>query len=171
MNSQPKLLHSALFVDYSKKQQVIQTDCLISNSLIPTVEAINTIAIWDTGATNTAISPTLSSKLELPPIGVVPVRGVHGLETVNRCIVDLSLSNKVTFRKWEVLELSISDQAGVLIGMDIIGAGDFSICGGQFFSYALPPFDNPINLVEKTSKVNERINRHNKKVQRQNMKK
>jgi hypothetical protein len=46
----------------------------------------------------------------------------------------------------------------LLIGMDIILLGDFSIsnCGGKtLFSFAIPPFENKTDLYEKALAVNK----------------
>ena len=51
----------------------------------------------------------------------------------------------------------MSEHMDALIGMDVIGMGDFSICRGEFFSYCIPSFENPINFVEKAEKVNNKI--------------
>jgi hypothetical protein len=45
----------------------------------------------------------------------------------------------------------------MLIGMDIIGLGDFSISNGEnstLFSFAVPPFTNKVDLVEKAEVSN-----------------
>jgi hypothetical protein len=45
----------------------------------------------------------------------------------------------------------------MLIGMDIIGLGDFSISNGEnstLFSFAVPPFTNKVDLLEKAEVSN-----------------
>ena len=45
----------------------------------------------------------------------------------------------------------------MLIGMDIIRLGDFSISNGAgktLFTFAMPPFDDKIDLYEKAISVN-----------------
>lgn len=51
----------------------------------------------------------------------------------------------------------IGGDADILIGMDIIKFGDFAISngGGQtLFSFAIPPFENKTDLLEKANKTN-----------------
>ena len=52
----------------------------------------------------------------------------------------------------------IGGNADILIGMDIIRFGDFSISNGggkTLFSFAFPPFENKTDLVEKANRVNK----------------
>jgi hypothetical protein len=55
-----------------------------------------------------------------------------------------------------VAELNASG-VDMLIGMDIIGLGDFSISKGEnstLFSFDIPPFTNKVDLVEKAEVSN-----------------
>ena len=45
---------------------------------------------------------------------------------------------------------------GLLIGMDIMGSGDFSVCGDRFFSYCLPSFDTPVDFVKRAESENQK---------------
>ena len=51
-----------------------------------------------------------------------------------------------------------SGSADMLIGMNVIGLGDFAICNADdktTFSFAVPPFPDKIDLAEKAKSVNE----------------
>ncbi len=162
MPSQFKLPHFAFFYPIEKRRNVIITPCDVTSPYNDIKKNHNTKAIWDTGATHTAISPHLVSSLKLPVVSMTQVRGVHGTQEVSRHIINLVLPNKVTVEKTLVSQLDIGN-ADILIGMDIIGMGDFTVCKGQFFSFAFPPFDKPINLVEKADRINKNIHKQNKK--------
>jgi hypothetical protein len=65
----------------------------------------------------------------------------------------------VRIRAVEVCALSIPGAMQGLIGMDVINTGDFSISnygGKTVFSFALPPFENRTDLLEKANAVNKR---------------
>jgi len=47
-------------------------------------------AIWDTGATNSAITKEVVDALGLSPIGPVEVKGVHGKKLVDTYLVNAS---------------------------------------------------------------------------------
>jgi hypothetical protein len=114
--------------------------------------------IWDTGATNTVISPKVVQALELSPIGMMEVYGVNSKTNVKTYMVDIILPNNVLIKNLTVSESEIAG-TDVLIGMDIIQAGDFSIAnaGGKTkFTFCIPSHPNPVCLLEKSQKVNER---------------
>lgn len=97
-------------------------------------------AIWDTGATNTCISDKVVADFSFQPIGVVQVMGAAGMKVQNQYIIDLLLPNGVVFQGITVTGCQISG-AELLIGMDIIGSGDFAVTlkeGKTVFSYRHP---------------------------------
>lgn len=99
------------------------------------VELKEYVAIWDTGATHSAITKKVAEELNLKPTGVVEVRYGNGKALTNTYLVNISLPNKVMVGQVRVTEAqltpegSISDaqQPQLLIGMDIIGMGDFAV--------------------------------------------
>ncbi len=123
------------------------------------------MAIWDTGATQTVINPRLSKLLNLQATGRDKVRGVSGEQIALTYIVDIFLPNHFVYKGLNVVAIDFGER-DILIGMDIIGAGDFAICGGKFFSFALPSFENPIDFVKKTERVNLKIEKQNRKIQK-----
>ena len=162
MPSQLKPLHYAFHQEYESQQRSIITYCGVTNSYNRNYFRKAT-ALWDTGATTTVINPNLAKELNLIPSGRKSMQGVHGSEIVNTYIVDIGLPNELTALGLNVSEANIGNDIGVLIGMDIIGNGDFAICNAKVFSFALPSFENPVNFVAKSNKVNERIHKRNQK--------
>ena len=63
-------------------------------------------AIWDTGATTTAISIKLVHELKLTPTGKATVQAVNDAYDVNTYLVDIGLPNGVGFRSVQVMEAS-----------------------------------------------------------------
>lgn len=92
-------------------------------------------AIWDTGATHSAITKKVADDLELKPTGIAEVRHAKGKSSTNTYLVNISLPNKVMMGQVRVTEVELipdanlpdKDQPQVLIGMDIIGFGDFAV--------------------------------------------
>lgn len=97
-------------------------------------------AIWDTGATASVITQDLVDVCGLKPTGMKEVHGVHGSERVETFLINIGLPNKVAFANVQVT-LGKLLGAHMLIGMDIITRGDFSITNvGQrtVFSFRVP---------------------------------
>jgi predicted aspartyl protease len=114
--------------------------------------------VWDTGATLTMITPKIFSELKLTQIDTVTVHGVNSLMKVPVVLINLILPNKI---KVNNIRVSVSEIQGVdmLIGMDLILLGDFSISNLEqqtVFTYAIPPFPNRTDLYEKALAVNKR---------------
>ncbi len=126
------------------KSNVIKTDVKISNP--KTKKHIITKGIWDTGATNSVVTKSTAQALGLIPISMTHVRGVHGLKMVPVYIVSVTLHNENISLVTEVTEcdeLSDTRDTGMLIGMNIIGMGDFSISnfnGETTMTFRVPIF-------------------------------
>jgi len=117
----------------------------------------NFSALWDTGATHTVITEKVVSAVGLIPTGKTTVRGVNSEDIVSTYIVDVGLPNQVLFPNVNVTEGLLQGHYDVIIGMDIIQAGDFAISnanGATTFSYCYPPHKNPIDLLEKSNRIN-----------------
>jgi hypothetical protein len=88
-------------------------------------------AIWDTGATGTVITPNVVTSLGLQPSVKIIVQGVDQAGTpaqhlCNTYLVNIYLPNNVVMVGVRASENSLAG-CDVLIGMDIIGHGDFAI--------------------------------------------
>lgn len=119
---------NALSKSYISIQNCIKTDVKITNPY--TAKEINTLAIWDTGATNSVITRSKAMELGLMPVGKATVTGVHGTKEVPVYLVKITLNNEnitVTTNVTECDELSDTGDTGMLIGMNIISMGDFAI--------------------------------------------
>jgi predicted aspartyl protease len=98
----------------------------ILNSDNPKKQVHTYSAIWDTGATGTVISKRVIEQCGLVPTGMTQVATAGGIFPVNTYIVDIMLPNNVIFPN---LNVTTGDLNGtdVLIGMDIMSQGDFSV--------------------------------------------
>lgn len=155
------VFHHAFKVEYNGITKALVTDCAIALPLAtnppPGKQFFPFKAIWDTGATNSVITENVVKKASLVPTGMVNAHGVHGECQVNTYIVDIGLPNHVCITNVRVSEGKLMGNIDVLIGMDIIQKGDFAISNPSektIFSYCVPPHKNPIDLLEKSNRVN-----------------
>jgi len=83
-------------------------------------------AVWDTGATNSVITQVVIDQCALKPIGIAQTHTASGTYLTETYYVNLFLPNKVFLTH---LKVSRGDLTGtdILIGMDIIGQGDFAV--------------------------------------------
>lgn len=134
-----------------------------------------TEGIWDTGATNSAITQALAQQIGLQPTGRATVITADGTTEKPTYIVDLYLLNKVVVRQVNVVEMGEVQGAQVLIGMDVITQGDFSITnykGVTWFSFRVPSL-HQLDYVEDNKaekrKILRRKFKRNDKVEIVNM--
>lgn len=108
-------------------------------------EAVSLKALWDTGATNCVITQATAKKMNLKPIGIVPVHHGGGTTFENEYLVNIYLPNKVLFPNTRITECSdTSGKFDFIIGMNIISKGDFSITnfnGKTTMSYRWPSIE------------------------------
>lgn len=152
-----KVPHRAFAVEYGGVVNALLTDVFVISPFSKN-KAMNIKAIWDTGATHSVITPNVFAQLGLFEIDQAVVNGVNSRKTVPVTLVGIGLPNKLLIPNHRVTVCDISG-GDMLIGMDIIAQGDFSICTGDgktLFSFAMPPFENKINLVDKADNVNQR---------------
>lgn len=99
-------------------------------------------ALWDTGATRSCISHAVVSRLGLIPFSQTMMCGASGEKVCNVYLVDVVLRNNVTIKDVRVIEAELDIQRiDMLIGMDIIGLGDFAVTnvgGITKFTFRLP---------------------------------
>jgi uncharacterized protein YchJ len=108
----------------------IITDAKVSKYVPPdkflNVKTVDVKALWDTGASGSVVTQATAKKLELAPIG--KARVVYGGNEIdeNVYLVCIYLPNHVIFPA-KVTECDDKTQFDLIIGMDIISRGDFSI--------------------------------------------
>lgn len=158
---------NCLTIEYKGISNQIQCSIQVSfpRSLSPEDHDIPTntcLGIWDTGATGSAITKLTAKKLNLQPTGIKRVSGLGGTVSKNVYLVDIQLPNKVTIPDLSVTEIdnpqdekgNVIDNFGVLVGMDIIGRGDFTITnfeGKTIMSFRIPSV-HKVDYVEEWNK-------------------
>jgi predicted aspartyl protease len=133
------------------------------------------VAIWDTGATHSAITRKVADELGLKPTGIAEVRYGSGKQIANTYLVNISLPNGVMVGQVRVTEAQLipddnipeAKQPQVLIGMDIIGMGDFAVSNADsktMLSFRIPPV-REIDFVPEANESNmmDSGNRHDRR--------
>lgn len=99
------------------------------------------IGLWDTGASKSSITQRIVDDLNLIPVGNTNIGTANGVVTVNTYFVDFILPNGVLVKNVLVSCADLGDDIDILIGMDIIRHGDFSITNTDdktTFSFRIP---------------------------------
>jgi len=98
-------------------------------------------ALYDTGATHSSISPKIVTDLGLSSVGAQRVGVGGGTLTTTVHLVNIGLPNRVMFPMMRVAQIAVHPDFDVLIGMDILGVGDFAVThhnGRTTFSFCCP---------------------------------
>jgi hypothetical protein len=99
-------------------------------------------AIWDTGASGSAISKNVAQHLGLIPTGMAQVNTAAGSVIQRTYTIDIGLPNNVLIQSITATEIdALTGGCDALIGMDIITLGDFSITnhkGNTCMSFRIP---------------------------------
>ena len=135
---------------------VSEPSALSSDTKEPDIYEVT--AIWDTGATNTVITSNVIERLGLTSIDEIDIRTANGLRRSNVYLVNIYLPNRVVFTGIPVIDGDIHG-ADVLIGMDIIGASDFSIThknNTTTLSFQIP---HHLTISISSKKLNQKRNR------------
>ena len=124
---------------------MLKTDISVSSNIRNTNIAIDLNKIWqglwDTGASRTSIDKRIAKELGLIPVGKGTISTANGTMSVNTYFINLTLINRVTITDILVAEADLGSEIDLLIGMDIIRHGDFSITntnGATTFSFRIP---------------------------------
>lgn len=98
------------------------------------------VALWDTGCSMTTIGRHVANDLELEAAQKISTNTVGGVVDANTYVVDILLPNVINIPSLLVQDGELVG-CDVLIGMDIIGQGDFAvsnILGETLFSFQIP---------------------------------
>jgi len=132
MKQNPPNQFHALTVKYTGRTNRIVTEIGVFPAFDPETKPpssqYRTTALWDTGATGSVITGATAKAMNLIAIGTTYVNHAGGSDECNVYLVNIVLPNNVMVAGVKVIEGNqILDQFGAIIGMDIIGMGDFSI--------------------------------------------
>lgn len=132
--------------EYNTRVDAIITDCFVVMPSGVTDKEGNRRyckienAAWDTGATDTIISPEIVEVLGLKPSGKTSISAYGGVVEASTYLIDLCFENGTKIENLEVMSGEYCDY-DVLIGMDVITQGDFcvsTINGKTTFSFRTP---------------------------------
>ena len=156
----PKFRHYAFRQEYPSLARRLLTEFQIYTvSGDINREGIRAIALWDTGAAMSVITPDLEQKMNLIAYDHITVNGINNTSVANVVKISVGLPNGVMIQEQDVAVCKLVKDVDLLIGMDIIQLGDFSISNGggiTLFSFAIPPFDNKTDHLEKAMAINSR---------------
>jgi hypothetical protein len=104
-------------------------------------DSLKASALWDTGAMITCISPRLAASLKLQPVANITMGTPGGI--VRDCPqyrLNVHLPNHAEVKHIRAVGAAPSS-CDILIGMDVIGLGDFAVSnygGKTVFSFRTP---------------------------------
>lgn len=126
------MIHHCLTVNYSGRVRALNSPCHVCAAYLPDSEPNppplrqQYNAVWDTGATGSVITQQVADDLGLQPTGMTVVHGIEGESNTETYLVNITLPNGVMFHGLKVTKAKLLG-FDVLIGMDVMGAGDFAI--------------------------------------------
>lgn len=116
------------YAAFTSKYTALNNQLINFVQLIDGSNSIDAKALWDTGATSSCISHATATKLSLTPIGKRNIATPSGCAVVNTYCIDIKLPNDIIIQDIIVSDSEIGGQGiDVLIGMDIITKGDFTV--------------------------------------------
>jgi hypothetical protein len=118
--------------------------------------------IWDTGASHSVITSKVVKSVNIAQTGQAIVNTANGKTSAGRYLVNIRLLNGVAFPGIQVTHGDLGDDVDVLIGMDIITLGDFSITnvdGKTCMSFRVPS-TKKIDYVEEQRFANAEAEKH-----------
>lgn len=143
-------------IEYNGLSNMLISECGICSSYNPEIDKpphppINRYnGLWDTGATGTVITKRVVDELGLIPTGFTNSFHANGSCIVNTYSINVALPNGVIIHTVRVTE-GILNGFDVLIGMDVITKGDFSVTNKDektIFSFQIPS-THDLNFVKE----------------------
>lgn len=141
--------------------RTIMTECGVTMAYNPVGDDVihpiinKYAALWDTGATNTVISQNIVDQLNLVATSKTKTFHANGESIVDVYYVNIMLPNNMGCNFLKVTK-GILSGFDILIGMDIIGMGEFNIShqdGKSIFEFKLPVADNTPDIVLQSQKA------------------
>ena len=118
-------------------------------------------ALWDTGATLTVIKPKLRDTLKLRMVrsdSSATLMGLGGVFNADYTVMTLRLRNNFEINWCPVYVVDYTVDVDIIIGMDIIGMGDFVFSNTDkktLFSFIMPSLPERLDLTEKAYFLNK----------------
>lgn len=159
-------IYRAITKYYGKPQKKL----LMPLDILPVSSSDNVIvntpvrmkSLWDTGASFTVIKPELRDKLKLQMIKSGSPATFAGIgkemHKANNTVLSIRLCENFEISWCPVYVLDFTVDVDIIIGMNIIGMGDFAVCNTNketSFSFAYPSFPDRIDFTEKAKLFNK----------------
>jgi predicted aspartyl protease len=113
-------------------------------------KVLQAVAIWDTGATITVISPKVQKELGLIERFRLNVSGVNNKNRAVATELTLVLPGGIVTEDVTVAVCNLPDGIDMLLGLDVILRGDFMLSNGRSrtrLSYTIPPLEDQLATV------------------------
>ena len=123
ITEEPK--ENSILLEYGKIVQSLHFQCKISTPQ-PNIKPLTVLAAWDTGAERSMISKSLAAKLNVRRIGKMSMMSVNSPQIVDTCFVNVHLFDGSDIPVFAGIQ-DEDERQDLLIGMDIISMGNFSI--------------------------------------------
>ena len=127
---------------------------------IPTTKWVQARALWDTGATNSVVTPALIASLQLQPVGKIDLNHGGGVsQGVPTYLVTVRLPNGVGFAGVLVSEMATQPGFDFIIGMDIMARGDLAIThvGGRTCMSFRTPSCERVDYVQDAKRLSSEV--------------
>jgi hypothetical protein len=165
MSADSSVFHAFTLVANGIVREVI-SDVGVSVPFISSGESVSdkdvnihrTKGLWDTGATGSCVTVSTAKALGLIPTGKVISNHAQGQSTVNTYLVNLYLPNNLVIPNVRVTECADTSSFGVIIEMDVITTGDFSITnvGGRTVVTFRMPSIKMLDYVQEANEIKEK---------------
>ena len=126
---------------------------------IPPPKSGSLRAVWDTGATGSVVGEETAARLGLQPIGYIPVETANGEYEAPIFICDIYLPTGIVVPSIEITGGKLGGNLDMLIGMDVITLGDFTItnlAGDTWFTFRMPSMQRADYKAIQTPNENHR---------------
>jgi hypothetical protein len=143
---------------YSYRVRYIITPVEIFPQYPETRESFTVSALWDTGATFTAVSWLFAKRCGLEYLDDTNIDGVGGDKRGKWSHLAMKLPSGLMLPDKRVIACTLPVGTDLIIGMDIIALGDFCISnteGKTLFSSVVPSLPDAVNLEETASRLNK----------------
>ncbi len=131
MKQQPENVFTSVYPGLSRRlinEVIVQWPS--RDGLIP-VPSTKVLTLWDTGADGSVISPAIVDRLGLLPSGATEVYTANGIAFQDVYDISILLPGGLLIDTEATCANLTSGQFSCLIGMDVIGRGDFAVSNFQ----------------------------------------
>jgi len=161
-----KIIYRSFRKDYGGLRKILLTPIdvipVASSDEIISKTPIRAKALWDTGATLTAIKPRLKDRLKLRMVRADSSATIAGLGdriySADYSVMTLRLRNNFEINWCPVYVVDYAVDVDIIIGMDIISMGDFVVSNTNkktLFSFIMPSMPEGLDLTEKAYFLNK----------------